>query len=541
MRVWAGLGVAFCLILSAAQAEGSWRITKNHWSAADEQGFSAFVAAIGASKCSSSQSCLRDPANPFRASDGRFKDIDVDCAKWPYLLRAYYAWKNGLPFSYVDAISGRGDDRHSKLGNRPVGRHDFIDHGHGINGPRAVREVIDTVSSATYRTDAARSRGVLSDFYAPAIKQGSIRPGTVIYDTNAHVGIVYRVAPDGRIYYMDAHPDFTITRDVYGPQFGQSPIRLGGGLKNWRPQTLKGAKRDGEGHLIGGHVVLTPNDKIKDYSLIQYVGTEPNPKQDARKARFVYDGETMGLYAYVRTVMSGGNMTYNPVHELKVSIRSLCSDLKDRAGAVNLAISKGIDKEAHPRQLPANIYDADGDGWWESYATPARDARLREEFAHFYKHMANIIEMWVHRDPRIVYDGGDLRHDLLTAYDQQSATCNLTYLNSDKQPVPLNFNEVAQRIYAISYDPYDCIELRWGASGDELKTCEESKRKMRWYEAQQRFRSMPRKSAGYAYDLEELEQLGGKGVAPPPPVDVRGLIVNMPGQVPLPPMAPVGR
>ena len=52
---------------------------------------------------------------------------------------------------------------------------------------------------------------------------------------------------------------------------------------------------------------------------------------------------------------------------------------------------------------------------------------------------------------------------------------------------------------------------------------------------------MPRKSAGYAYDLEELEELGGKGVEPPPPVDVRGLIVNMPYQIPSAPMTPVGR
>jgi hypothetical protein len=155
--------------------------------------------------------------------------------------------------------------------------------------------------------------------------------------------------------------------------------------------------------------------------------------------------------------------------------------------------------------------------------------------------MADIIEMWVQRDPRVVYDGDDLKRDLLAAYDQQSASCDLTYLNSAKQPVPLTFNDTALRLYAISYDPYDCIELRWGADGDERKTCTQSPRKLRWYEAQQRFRSSPRKSAGYAYDLEELEALGGKGLQPPPTVDVRTLIENMPYQVPVAPMTPVGR
>lgn len=539
MRVWAGLAFLLCLVLSAGHAEGSWRITKDHWSASDEKGFSRFVAAIGESKCSSSESCLRDPANPFRATDQKFLDIDTDCAKWPYLLRAYYAWKNGLPFSYVDSISGSGDEKHSAVGNRPAGRREFIDRGKGINGPSAVREVIENVFSATYRTDAAHDRGVLSDFYAPKIQPGVIRPGTVIYDTNAHVGIVYKVDADGRIYYMDAHPDFTITRSVYGGQFGQSPARLGGGLKNWRPQQLKGAHDDGQGHLIGGHYVLAHNDQIADYSLVQYVGTEPNPSQNVKKARYVYDGEEMGLYAYVRTAMSGGKTTFNPLHELRITMKALCSDLKDRANTVNLAVSENIQNEPHPSHLPENIFDAGGD--WEMYATPARDARLREGFAQFYAHMAQMIEMWVNRDPRLVYDGLDLRADMLAAYDAQSKSCDLTYLNSAKRPVPLTLADIPARIYAMSYDPYDCIELRWGAEGEERDSCPQSEKKMRWYAAQQRLRQQTARATSVAYDLEDLEARGGKGLKPPPPVDVRDLIADMPYRVPLAPMKPVGR
>ena len=132
MRGLAALGLIFCLCVPAAQAAGSSHIVKDHWSEADEQGFGDFVAAIGASNCSSSESCLRDPANPYRTTDERFLDIDVDCAKWPYLLRAYYAWKNGLPFSFVDAVSGAGGDlRFTKSANRPAGRHDFIDAAKG--------------------------------------------------------------------------------------------------------------------------------------------------------------------------------------------------------------------------------------------------------------------------------------------------------------------------------------------------------------------------------------------------------------------------
>ena len=117
-------------------------------------------------------------------------------------------------------------------------------------------QMLDTVFSGTYRTDASETRGVQSDFYSPALQPGTIRPGSLVYDVNGHVAIVYKVDDDGRIFYMDAHPDFTITRSVYGAQFGQSPARLGGGLKNWRPFKLVGAHRDAAGHLLGGHMAF---------------------------------------------------------------------------------------------------------------------------------------------------------------------------------------------------------------------------------------------------------------------------------------------
>jgi hypothetical protein len=189
-------GVAAILLLVGGQASaGSWRIVKDRWSEADEKGFGQFVQAIGETNCSSSESCLRNAANPYRNTDQHFLDIDVDCAKLPYLLRAYYAWKNGLPFSFVDGVSGEGGDlRYTHTANRATSRHDIVDDGGGIDAPNTVRDVVDTVFSGTYRTDAGEKRGVLSDFYSPALQPGSIRAGTIVYDVNGHVGIVYKAA-----------------------------------------------------------------------------------------------------------------------------------------------------------------------------------------------------------------------------------------------------------------------------------------------------------------------------------------------------------
>src|ERR1700760_4400227 len=163
MRV---LLIFLILLLGSAGAQAApWRITKDHWDPSDEAGFGRFVTALGDSGCSSSQSCLRDPANPWRGSDARFLDIDVDCAKLPYLLRAYYAWKNGLPFSYVDGVAG---SRFGHSANRIGSRAGIVDRGNGIDGPAAIRTLIDNVYSGTFRTDAARDTDIPADFYSPA-------------------------------------------------------------------------------------------------------------------------------------------------------------------------------------------------------------------------------------------------------------------------------------------------------------------------------------------------------------------------------------
>src|SRR5476649_2353509 len=164
---------ALILIAGCASAHAApWRITKDHWEPSDEAGYGAFITALGDSGCSSSQSCLRDPANPYRGSDGRFLDIEVDCAKLPYLLRAYYAWKHGLPFAYVDGVSG---SRFGHASNRIVSRAGMIDHGGGIDAPAAIRTMLDNVYSGTFRTDAGADGGIPADFYSPALQPGSIR------------------------------------------------------------------------------------------------------------------------------------------------------------------------------------------------------------------------------------------------------------------------------------------------------------------------------------------------------------------------------
>ena len=512
MRV---LLIFLILLLGSASAQAapqnqSWRITKDHWDASDEAGFGRFVTALGDSGCSSSQSCLRDAANPWRGSDGRFLDVDVDCAKLPYLLRAYYAWKNGLPFSYADGVTGT---RFGHRSNRIVSRAGIIDHGGGIDAPAAIRTLLDNVYSGTFRVDAAGDGEIPSDFYSPALQPGSIRPGTVIYDTNAHVGIVYRVDDAGRIYYMDAHPDFTISRSVYGPQFGQSPAALGGGLKNWRPQQLQGAHLE-NGAFVGGHYGLARNSQIRDFSLVQYLGTE-----SSETPRWRYRGAALGYYEYARVAVSGGRTDFNPVYELQATMGTLCNDLNDRAQAVNQAVANGISARLHPSEIPPNIYSSD-DTEWEAYATPARDARLRAAFVAFRRELSRMIGQWLNRDARVAYDGIDLKSDLLAAYDRQSKACTITILTSDKHPLALGFDDLSRRLFAMSFDPYHCVELRWGEdiNNGSGPACPDQAGKRRWYASEQQARHVIDPDSGT--------------MAGPADADIRGLIAAMPARIP---------
>ena len=507
MRALLTLLILTLLGASAAQAAPAypWRIVKDHWDVSDEEGYGRFITALGDSGCSSSQSCLRDPANPFRGSDRRFLDIDVDCAKLPYLLRAYYAWKNGLPFSYVDGVAG---SRFGHSTNRIVSRAGIIDRGEGVDGPAAIRVMLGNVYSGTFRTDAARDSDIPADFYSPALQPGSIRPGTVIYDTNAHAAIVYRGDAAGRIYYMDAHPDFTISRSVYGPQFGQSPAALGGGLKNWRPLQLQGAQRQA-GRLVGGRYVFARNNQIADFSLVQYFGTD-----NSNPPRWRYRGAPLGYYEYARAAVSGGRTDFNPVFELELGMQTLCNDLEERRQAVDQAVANGISAKLHPSGLPANIYSSD-DAEWESYATPARDARLRAGFVALRQSLARMIQLWINRDPRIAYDGGDLQRDLMTAYDRANQGCGVTYLSTDKHPVRLSFDDVSRRLFAMSFDPYNCVELRWG---DDGTGCPDQEGKRRYY----------------AMEAQARRQIDRDNptLAAPRDVDIRGLIQSMPARTP---------
>ena len=544
MRAWLiPLVMLACLVAATnARAEGNWRILRTEWTEADEKGFGAFVTAIAESGCSTTKDCMRGAANPYRNTDPQSLDFDADCAKWVYMLRAYYSSKNGLPFGYVSDIAGRGNDfRFNGSPNRVVSRQDLVDRGGGLAVPEILAEIHDRVSSATYRTDASQSGPVVSDFYSPKIQAGSIRSGTVIYDINGHVGIVYAVESDGRVRYVGAAPDKTVTRSVYGAQFGQSQAALGGGFKNFRPIKLVGASLR-NGAYVGGHLVVSANDDIADFSLEQYRGNGPEANGDGPDAIFQYQGAPVGLFEYVRGSLSGGTYRFDPVYELQAGMDMLCHSFQERGKYVDGAIQAGIDKKSEPALLTGNIYASDNEEW-EAYATPSRDASLKNSFAQLYVDIMKFVFRARAQDPSPVREAV-LRSDLLKAYDEKAHTCTVTYTNSANQPLTIGFDDAVHRLFTMSFDPYHCIERRWGATSEqELSTCGDDETKTRWYNAEQRLRNQAERIYGSRahFTLGELEQgVPGSGARKAPPSDISQLIGNIGrGQI-MAAMEPVG-
>src|SRR6185312_3604802 len=168
-----------------------YTVRTDHWSDIDERDFSRFIADIGDSGCNTVDKCLHSPRNPFRATDPQGVYFRSDCADLPYNLRFYFAWKRGLPFGYVSAVSSRGsgrDIRYTFKGNA-VAERTTVQSG-GASGYAVMDTLRDTISSATFRIHPLLEEPQDSDLYSPVIDAKSIHPGTVIYDPNGHVATV---------------------------------------------------------------------------------------------------------------------------------------------------------------------------------------------------------------------------------------------------------------------------------------------------------------------------------------------------------------
>ncbi|MBF0546316.1 MAG: hypothetical protein HQM08_17865 [Candidatus Riflebacteria bacterium] len=483
----------FFIFLPQIVMAGAWVLSGTRWTNEDEKNFSDFVRRFGESGHGNLNKFIRDPnSNPFYSEEDKKFNLLADCADLPYVIRAYVAYKLKLPFSYISSISGGGGDERYSRGNHPTGYKDQDN----FQTPQGVFGNVQLVNSGYYRMAPDVEN---SDTYPVRIDQGSIIPGTIYYDPNGHVAIVYQVSEDGRIRLIDAHPDKSVSRPWFGSKFARGNESNGGGFRKWRPQIYS---ESGKVERLSNHNLtdFSPSDQYQNEYLIGNIGP-------------------LSYFDFVRMKISQKGGDIHPLEEFKQMIQELYEDLKYRAEAVEICVQKGVPEMEHPGFLPFNIYGTEG--LWEEFSTPSRDARLKVGFQEFYNKTIEMIGMAERKESRLQYSGSsqELAQEFLTIYNELSPKLKISYLNSSKKEVFLSFDDIEKRLFLMSFDPFHSVELRWGASGHELLTAHDTSQKRKMYEKEKKLRNQLER----LYNQETNFNLGPDSA---PEIDIKKWLEN---------------
>lgn len=456
---------------------GAWKIERQ-WDRQAELEFSAWVKAIGEAREKKSFRLingLKDPTvNPLFTESDKDLNVLLDCANLPYAMRAYFTYKTGRPMSFVANKGHR-----YKAGNRP---REFKDFSQFKDFPTFLDGLLSAVSSSAYRMDASLEG---TDTYPIDVTIDSLVPGTVYYDPNGHVLIVYKVDNiNGDIYLLDGHPDGTFTRKVWNPSYAVGSARFGGGFRSWRQFRVE---------LLDNEKGSFRIERLLNKDSYAYSGTAQY------QGKFPYDQFELTYHEWVRARISKNGLYVFPVEDLTNSISGFCAFIQERIGSVDEALTFGMHEKPHPVDLPPNIYGAEG--LWEEYATPGRDARLRYSVFALRDLVVKSVTMAYEKNARLRYQGAPLQlyADLVRIWNASlvDPQCQFTYTNSAGGKVTLTLTDLMARVYDLSFDPYHCPEMRWGAPlvdvegkpTEEISTCPQDKRKWYWYREERRLRN----------------------------------------------------
>lgn len=527
--------------------ELDWEILKQ-WDSSEEALYSKFIEGLGKAIkkgiCGTTNSCLKNPiANPlfYEENPRSLRNIFADCGDLPYVLRAYFAFMRHLPFVFPNGVTfydarleelkedyyaakreydsytffnrPREVRRRYKLAKEKLDEYErvvkrdirYSRSGNKITSLRRIRnndnlntilnQVVNSVSTAMYRVHGGLydNGTVFRDTYPVKVTRKGIVPGTILYDSNGHVGVVVEVTPSGKIYLIDAHPDNSITYISYGAKFSRSSIFIGAGFVKFRPYTLSQSK-----------YIPTANNNLPDFSLEQYYGTEDDRQGPWRDVAFYFDGFNLPFSQFVRARLSNNGQSIDPIEETTVLLNDLCRDFKDRVTAVKIAIDNRIDLKPHPQRFPDNIYGTTGE--WETYSTPARDARLKASVREAYNSISAFVGEGNPYHFKFKYSGTDIRADLKEIYGNITNSCSLEIEKSDRDLVLMNLDKAMDRLFKFSFNPYMCVELRWALSTSELSSCSQASIKWDWYRASQYIRNQIERdyTQFMGYDLRGL-------------------------------------
>jgi len=516
------------IVVSAQKPEplrtpsGSFWQVRNGWNSTNEALFSAWIEKLFDAPPDQDLSwkawheVLRDRSRNFlfnylgRDEDSVKNGLRPDCADFVYFLRAYFAYKMGLPFGYSNCSRG--------FAGKPPRCYQWFDIEHpevtrpapppeqevaavapaaatppapkpGLLGlfsrsqppadasadpaenPPAtppppkpkrpatfseyLRDVGDVVHTGAVRVSANDDN---TDFYTVPLTKQALRPGTVYADPYGHVLMLVHLVPEangtpGVFLAVDAEPDGSITRKRFwrGNFLFVHEASLGSpGFKHFRP-----IMRDKNGplrRLSNGEIGKNPN--YGDFSL----------EQSQISAEDFYDR--------MDDVMSPEPL--DPVRAMTDAITSLNEQVRTRVTSVENG-RKYQEKQSGDTAMPDGASIFETTGAWEDYSTPARDFRLLiaiDVVRGFPDHVARRAERFAIPSGK---SAADMKSELQGVLASELASRKLSYTRSDGSQWTLSLKDVVDRAanFEMAYNPNDCVELRWGApdNSPEASTC----------------------------------------------------------------------
>ena len=379
-----------------------------------------------------------------------------DCTDMVYFLRAYFAFKMGLPFGY--SVCSRGG------GGKPPKCYQWFSivnsaaakqSGLAASFAHYLPIVGDAVQSGAVRTLANDDN---TDFYTVPLTQETLRPGTIYADPYGHVLMLVRRVPQaggaaGVFLAVDAEPDGSVTRKRFWRGnflFVHDPTLGSPGFKHFRPivREENGDLR----RLTNGEIAKNP--QYGDYSLEQSkLGVE-------------------AFYDRMDDVMSPAPL--DPLRAMKEAITSLEEQVKTRVTAVENGrkFQNSGHGEAGMPDGPA-IFETNGP--WEDFSTPARDFRLLiaiDVVRGYPDRVARRPERYAMPKGKSV---ADVKAELQSVLASELSARKFSYTRSDGSAWTLSLKDVIDRAVDIemAYNPNDCVELRWAApdKSDEASMC----------------------------------------------------------------------
>ena len=482
-------------------SKGVWP-AKNDWNRETENLYSAWIETLfdapldEAPSWKAMHEVLRDPSRNVLFNhlglreDQKGLVIQPDCADVPYFLRAYFAFKMGLPFGYAKCTRGDGGQapRCTQWWNivneepppappsdqfaQPVG---MI----GIFGPRPVaaqpvlklpRKPQGLVPGFGYYLRTTVANGVHSgngrtaaddddtDYYPVPLTEDALRPGTIYADPYGHVLVLVKRVPQagegaGVFLAVDGQPDGTVARKRFWRGnflFAQDPALGSPGFKRFRPivRGNGGSLR----RLTNAEIAKNPD--YGDYSL----------EQSKLSVEEFYDR--------MDDVMSPAPL--EPMRALKEAITALEEQVNARVASVENG-RKYLVEGGREVAMPDGASIFETTGAWEDFATPSRDLRLLiavDVVRGFPDRVARRPERYAMPSGK---SAADVKAELEATLASELSTRKFSYTRTDGSPWTLKLDDVLDRIAALemAYNINDCAELRWGApeGSEEAASC----------------------------------------------------------------------